>query len=236
MEHRTMKKYVVLLCLSSAIFMSCGNDVNSAKNDSLKNDSVAEIDPEEPHEVRLGDDGSYAFKPDSCIQSLVLGNSENWKRYYKENGGVFLPLGDLEHFAVVYFNYNSQNKQEMEVCLYENEKGDMFPYSLIVQRRGDNHAPEFCMKAIPSTEFNFVSGHGVYIGMPLDHVMSIYKNQTFMQWEKGDTVYLQYKPKPKDANYFKRYKPDAYMVTYKFKDETLRRMEYTVDPKQFEKQ
>jgi hypothetical protein len=230
-----MKKYVLLLSLSSAIFMSCGNDANSGKNDSRKKDSIAEIDPEEPHEVRNGDN-DYAFMPDTCIKSLVLGNAESWKKYYKENGGVFLPLGDMEHYAVAYFNYDSHNKQEMEVCLYENKKGDMFPYSLIVQRRGDDHAPKFRMKPIPSTDYNFVSGHGVYIGMPLEHVMSIYRNQTFMQWEKGDTVYLQFKPKPKDANYFKRYKPDAYMVMFKFKDETLRRMEYSVDPKEFEKQ
>jgi hypothetical protein len=227
-----MKKYIPLICLSAAFFMRCGNGENSGKNDSLKKDAVAEIDPGKPHEVRKGD-ADYAFKPDTAIQSLVLGNAESWTNYFKENGAMPVTIAD-NRIANVYFNSHKSKNQEMEVRVVKNASGELVPYEIIVQHKGDEHAPELSYKAIPSSDFNFVSGHGVYIGMPFDHVMSIYSNQAFMQWEKGDTVYLEYKPKSKDTNYFKRYKPEAYSVLYKFKDETLRRMEYSVDPKQFE--
>jgi hypothetical protein len=215
--------------------MGCGSGANSAKNDSLKKkDSLeANADPEKPHEVKKGSGGDYAFKPDTAIQSIILGNPECWRKYMRENGGTSALL-EKGRLAFAYYNSSAGKKQEMEVCVTKNEKGDYIPYAIIVQYKNEEHAPKLSVSATPSSDFNFVSGHGVYVGMSQDYVMSIYSNQSFMEWEKGDTVYLQYKPKPKDGNYYKRYKPDSYSVTYKFKDEILRRMEYSVDPAQFE--
>lgn len=228
-----MKKYMLPVCVFAAFFMSCGNGENSSKNDSLKKDSIVEIDPETPHEVRKGN-ANYAFKPDTAIQSLVLGNAESWVNYFRENGATSAASIGENLVANVYYNSSVSKNQEMEVRVVKTAKGEMVPYAFIVQRRGEEHAPALSANAIPSSDFNFVSGHGVYIGMPQDHVMSIYSNQSFMEWEKGDTVYMEYKPKPKDANYYKRYKPEGYRVMYKFIDGSLRRMEYSVDPKQFE--
>ena len=229
-----MKEYILLPGLVAIFLMSCGNGSNPLGTESVAKDSViAEVDPEIPHEVKKGNNSSYAFMPDTAIQSLVLGNAESWKKYVRQNGANHVSLGDNRETSV-YFNSSKGKKQEMEVRTAKNANGDYIPYAFIVQPRGEAHAPELAYTAIPSSDFYFVSGPGIYIGMPYSHVLSIYSNQSFMEWEKGDTVYLQYKPKPKDVNYFKRYKAESYSVTYKFFDDILRRMEYSVDPKQFE--
>jgi hypothetical protein len=229
-----MKKLILLPGLVAIFLMSCGNGANPLGTDSVKADAVkAEIDPEIPHEVKKGNNSGYAFMPDTAMQSLVLGNAESWKKYIRENGANHFSLGGNRE-ASVYFNSSTGKKQEMEVRTTQNANGDYIPYAFIVQQQGEERSPELSGRSIPSTDFNFVSGHGIYIGMPYSHVLSIYSNQSFMEWEKGDTLYLQYKPKPKDVNYFKRYKADSYSVTYKFFDDMLRRMEYYVDPKQFE--
>lgn len=232
-----MKKYILFSCFSATVLMSCGNGTNPPGKDSLpKKDSiVAETDPEKPHEVRKGKK-DYAFMPDTAVQSIILGNPSCLPGYYRANGSNAVSLGQGHH-ALTYSNNRTENsKEEMELRITEDAQGNDIVYAIIVQRKEEEHAPKLSTRPIPSTDINFVSGHGIYIGMPLDHVMSVYSNQSFMEWEKGDTVYLEYKPKPKDKNYFKRYKPESYTVMYKFKDETLRRMEYSVDPKQFEKQ
>lgn len=231
-----MKKYI-LFCFSATVLMSCGNGANPLEKDllSTENSVVAEIDPEKPHEVRKGNK-DYAFMPDTAVQSIILGNPACLLGYYRANGSNAVSL-DGGHHAITYSNNRTkESKEEMELRITEDERGNDVVYAIIVQRKDEEHAPKLSARPIPSTDINFVSSHGIYIGMPLAHVMSVYSNQSFMQWEKGDTVYLEYKPKPKDKNYFKRYTPASYSVTYKFKDETLRRMEYSVDPKQFEKQ
>ncbi len=229
-----MKKYILLPGLVAFFLMSCGNGSNPIGKDAVPKDSIiAEVNPEIPHEVKKGNNSGYAFMPDTGIQSLILGNAESWKKYVRQNGANHVLLGGKCE-ASVYFNSSKGKKQEMEVRTTQNANGDYVPYAFIVQAMGEEHAPELTCTAIPSADFNFVSTHGIYIGMPYSHVLSIYSNQSFMEWELGDTLYLQYKPKPKDVNYFKRYKADSYSVTYKFFDDNLRRMEYFVDPKQFE--
>ncbi|MDQ3108338.1 MAG: hypothetical protein M3R17_00445 [Bacteroidota bacterium] len=227
-------KYILLIGFSALILTSCGpgpGKIVVVDSAALK-DSIARLHPETPHEVMKGKDASYAFMPDTAIQSIILGNPDCLKEYYRQNGSNKSAIG--KRYAVAYYTSSVDKKQEMEIRVTDNTQREEVPYAIIVQRKGEEHSPELSVRSIPSSDFNFVSGHGVYIGMPLHYVMSVYSNQSFMEWEKGDTVYLQYKPKPKDTNYFKRYKPESYTVTYKFVDESLRRMEYYVDPEQFE--
>jgi hypothetical protein len=230
-----MKKYIFPVCLLTMALMSCGNGKNSDKKDSAKDSAAAVVDPAKPHEVKKGDGGNYAFKPDTAINSIILGNPDCFKPFNRENGSNLVSLGGKRN-AAVYYNSAVEHTQAMELRMTKNSKGEDVVYAIIVQQNGVEHAPELSGRPIPSSEFNFISGHGIYIGMTEDYVMSVYSNQAFMEWEQGDTVYLEYKPQPKDGNYFKRYKPTVYSATYKFKNGTLRRMEYSVDPAEFEKQ
>jgi hypothetical protein len=229
-------KYI-LFSLSVAILAGCGPGAEKTvktKDSAAIADSIAKLDPEKPHEVMKGKGGGYAFMPDTAVQSIVLGNVECIKKYYRENGAQRAFIGDGRR-AVTYYNSSAGKKQEMEIRVAENAKGEEVPYEIIVQWKGEEYAPKLSAVSIPSSDFNFISAHGVYVGMSYQYVLATYKNQSFMEWEKGDTVYLQYKPKPKDKNFYKHYKPESYSVTYKFVDESLRRMEYYVDPKEFEK-
>ncbi|CAN5749881.1 hypothetical protein BH11BAC7_BH11BAC7_35630 [soil metagenome] len=235
MEQPVMKKHILFYFLYATLFMSCGNGAKNNENDSAqKAADLTESDPSIPHEVSKGNK-TYAFMPDTAVKSVILGNPKCLKGFYRANGSNAVSLGGGHH-ALTYYNRTKSNSEEMELLITEDTNGDDVVYAFIVQREGEEKAPALAAAPIPATDMNFITGHGIYIGMPFDHVMSVYSNQSFMQWEKGDTVYLQYKPKPKDKNYYKRYKPESYSVVYKFKDGTLRRMEYTVDPKQFEKQ
>jgi hypothetical protein len=238
MQHHFMK-HILLVCLSAALFAGCGpgtGKIPTAKDSAAMRDSIARLDPEKPHEVMKGKGGDYAFMPDTAIQSIILGNPDCIKAYYRENGSYQGVLSDGRR-AVAYYNSSKEKKQEMEIRLVDNAKGEEVPYAIIVQWKDDKeeYAPELSVRSIPSSDFNFISSHGIHTGMSYQYVLATYKNQSFMEWEKGDTIYLQYKPKPKDRNYYKRYTPESYAVTYKFVDEVLCRMEYTVDPEEFEK-
>ncbi len=226
-----MRNTLLFIFFCCGLLSACKSDSN--KNSSQSDSSDVKIDPFTPHEVGKGDGGDYAFKPDTSVQKIILGNPDCLKTYFLENGFHDVSLGGNRK-AMDYYNSSVGIKHLMELRTTKNKKGETVVYEIIVQRSDDPPAPQLATKAIPSSDFNFVSGHGISIGMTIDYVMSIYSNQKFMEVEKGDTVYLTYTPKPKDYNFFKRYHPAAYSVVYKFKNETLRRMEYSVDPKEFE--
>lgn len=230
-----MKSTLLPAVIIVFVFAGCSGPGKS-KNDSAGKDSVKiKIDPEKPHPVKKGHGAGYAFKPDTSIQKIILGNPDCFAAYKRENGSSVITLDD-KHKAVVYYNSAVGHAQLMELRTTKNRAGKEIVYAIIVQKAdGGEHAPALSGSAIPSSDFNFVSGHGISLGLSEYYVMSVYSNQSFMEWEKGDTVYLEYKPKPKDFNYYRRYKPGSYRVMYKFRDDVLVRMEYSVDPEEFEK-
>jgi hypothetical protein len=234
-------KHILFIFLSAAIFTACGPGQGkqlTAKDSAAIKDSLARLDPEKPHEVMKGKDADYAFMPDTAVQSIILGNPDCIEKYFRQNGAQKVFVEDGRR-AVVYYNGSTGKKQEMEIRVTDNGNGVEIPYSIIVQwkdKKDEEYAPKLAARSIPCSDFNFISSHGIYVGMSYQYVLATFKNQSFMEWEKGDTVYLQYKPKPKDKNYYKRYSPESYSITYKFVDESLQRMEYSVDPKEFEKE
>ncbi|CAN5361432.1 hypothetical protein BH09BAC5_BH09BAC5_12600 [soil metagenome] len=226
-----MKKIHFIIILLSLSIIGCETESgNVNKADSLTKPVVIKT----PHEVKKGNGAAYAFKPDTNIQSLILGNPDCFKKYKLNNGANLIEF-KKNRFAATYINNSVSINHEMEVLLTKNKNGNYVVYGMIVQQTGDPKSPQLASKAIPSSDFNFISGHGVYVGMSLDYVMSVYSNQSFLQWEKGDTLYLEYKPKPKDVNFYRRFSAESYSILFKFKDERLCRMEYMVEPDQFSK-
>lgn len=131
--------------------------------------------------------------------------------------------------------YNIEKSEELETYVTGNDSKGYFPYKFILQKAGQKRGNPFPEKHEYVNKANFITGHGIYIGMSPDYVMNIYKSQSLMQWQNGDTLYLQYQPKEKDAKYYTRYKRESYTAMYKFVNGFLRRIEYSVAPEEFEK-
>lgn len=216
--------FIGFMCFA---LVSCGSGNSSTeKKDSL----VSEVSDSIPHEVKKGNGSTYAYMPDTCIQSLILGNAESFRLYNLKNGSNMNPFGNNRN-AISYYNHSHSEK--MQILITKNSSGKNVVYVMIAQKN-DSLAPKLAKGTYEANEYNFVSGHGVYLGMSEDYVMSVYSNQFLMKWQKGDTLYLQYKPKPKDFGHYKRFKPETYSATYKFVGGALRRYELQVNASEFE--
>lgn len=187
---------------------------------ALKNDTV-------PHEVRKGKKSTYAYLPDTSFGTLVIGNADSFQVFWRHNGANIVKTGENRYVASFY---NSERSEWVAVYLLKNKKHRETPYGIVVQKANQIGAPRVPGDPLVASKANFVSGHQVYIGMPLAYVMSIYTDQALMQWQSGDTLYLQYKPEAKDAPMFHRYSWQQYSATYKFVNGRLRRIEYFADP------
>jgi hypothetical protein len=234
-------KYMLLAVVPVVFFMNCSSGPGNEKKDSSGKDSAAvNIDPAKPHPVRNGK-ADYAFRPDTNINSLILGSADSFRVFKKKNGFTGIGLGGNRYGAVYVNNRYKDNHPEpneyFEVRITQDKNDREIPYSFILQSIDMNaHAPKLCTeRSLQGEDFNYVSGFSIYPGMSYQDVIAVYHNQELMEWEKGDTVYLQYKPKPKDYNFYRRFRPEKYSVTFKFFDDVLRRIEYYVDPAEFEK-
>ncbi len=191
---------------------------------------AAKLHDSVPREVRVGKEGAWAFKPDSCFNDLLLGDPESFRVFWRTNGAKFSNMDNKRQVA----HYLNQGKTELlEVCVTKNEKGKEVAYAISLRKVIGQSYPG---DALEVGKRNFITGHGIHIGMLASYVQRIYTEQTMTQWQKGDTLYLRFTPKAKDAEHFTRFSPGSYTATYKFVDEYLRRIEYTVDPAEFEKQ
>lgn len=226
-----MKFLFSLLIFSVLIFQGCGGTTENNSDDPTL--SVTKIqDSSVPHSVVNGKKASYAFPPDSCINNLVIGNPDSFKLFRRENGAF---PNKISENRVSMSYYNISHREEMQVLVTGNERKGYFPYELIVQRVDTLSPHLFPGKHERVNKGHFISGHGIYIGMSIDFLLGIYKSQELMQWQKGDTLYLQFKSEKKDAKYFTKYSYESYSATYKFVNESLVRMEYEVLPESFEK-
>lgn len=221
---------VVLIALSSCDTIAPEQVAGQTDTAAIKNvlpDSV-------PREVMKGKGGDWSYRPDSCFNELVLGSAPSFSEFWKKNGAN---MQTLEGKRKVTTYFNSQKTEWMAVYTTQNSKGKDLAYGVVVQKAGAPGSPAmpFPGKAEFLSKANVITGHGIYIGMSPDYVLSIYTDQKLTQWEKGDTLYFTYEPKEKDAKYFPYYDWKNYKATYKFVNDRLRRMEYFADPAELEK-
>ncbi len=182
-------------------------------------------------QIRIGKKATYPFMPDSCFNQLVLGNPDSFRVFRLENGADMIKIGN-DRQAMAW--YNSRKTEELQVAVTGNEKKGFYPYRFVLQRVYRNGATLFPEKHEFVDKANFISGHGIYLGMSVDYVENVYQSQTVTQWQKGDTLYLQYNPEKKDEQYFTHYNYQSYSAIYKFVNDDLCRVEYTVQPENFE--
>jgi hypothetical protein len=96
-------RIVFIIVPALLLFSSCGSGSGKEKNDSAGKDSAtAAIDPEKPHAVRNGN-AVYAFRPDTNVNSLVLGNADSFRIFKKKNGFTAIGLGG-DRYGTVYVN------------------------------------------------------------------------------------------------------------------------------------
>ncbi|HET6990418.1 MAG TPA: hypothetical protein VFJ43_03800 [Bacteroidia bacterium] len=229
-----MKKIFILIPVLFFFFggMGCGTGSAESNADSASGKTKSRGVDTTPHEVRKGRAATYAYLPDTSIKSLILGNPESFALFYRNNGAMMNDLGN-DHSAISYFN--TSKKEEIQLLIMKNAKNKDVIYSMTLQKYGDAGSPLLAKKPLTTSENNFVTGNGIYIGMTQEYVMSVYADQALMQSQHNDTIVLKYKPLEKDKQYFKRYSWKSYSVTYKFVDNALCRLEYNVDPEEFEK-
>lgn len=181
-----------------------------------------------PQMVRLGKEADWAFKPDTMMNDLLLGDKNCMKQYMFDNGSNGSVNGKRQ--ALPYINAKQNEKLTVFTTNVNNRH---IPYAFRLQRVQDLSKKD--MDALNyTTELNFVSSHGIYIGMPLDYVQSIYKSQPMMKWIKGDTTYLSYTPGEKDKSHYQRYPYTDYSALYKFVNDQCRMIEMNVRPEVFE--
>ncbi len=230
-----MKKSIVGLLLFFSFLQGCGSGNGVSNDDSISENSNHSKKKEStsiPHEVQKGKVATYPYMPDTSIRKLILGNSESFRLFYRDNGAN---INKIEHDRMAISYFNAIKTEEIQLLLTEDEKQKDVIYSMIVQKYGDAGSPVLAKKPLMTAENNYVTGNGIYVSMSLDYVMSVYVDQALMEWQKDDTLYLQYKPMIKDRSFFNRYSWESYKATYKFVNEKLVRMEMEVDPKEFEK-
>lgn len=226
---------IYLAILPAALFLSC----ELLEDKPVVVDSTATIAPKKeldesvPHPVMYGDSAKWGFMPDSSIDDVVLANAESFGKFWKEHGANMKKL-DGKRQVACYFN--SQSTEWLAVYLTQNAKGKELPYALVLQKAGAPGSPPMPNPKNPEyvSHANLITAHGIYIGMSPEYVMRIYSHQEMMEWTSGDTTYLEYRPKEKDAKHYHRSDWKNNRALYKFVEGKLRRAEYSTDPAELE--
>ena len=233
-----MKKYfpafllfMVCACSCDSLFGPSEKKIADTTADSASGKSASTPPDTLPHEVFKGKKGNYAYLPDTSFNDVVLGDPVSFRAFARSNGETMTKIEGKRFFA----SYLTATKSEwLTIYLTKKKNGQEVPYGYILQKAGQPGAPKVPGKPDLMFKNNVVTGHNIYIGMTQDYVMQVYLDQVFTQWQSGDTVYLRYQPKAKDANYYKRYGWEGVTVTYKFVNDRLRRIEYFVKPEDLE--
>lgn len=181
-----------------------------------------------PQTVMIGKGGDYAYKPDTAMNEIVLGDAVGMKKFAYDNGAE----GETSGARKVLYYFNALETEFLNVYVTTVD-GKMYPYGFRLQKNSDTIG-NYKKPHGYVIQRNFLSSHGVYIGMPPDFVQSVYKSQPMLRWVKGDTTYLKYSPAEKDKKYFTRYQYTDYSATYKFVDDKCRVIEMMVKPEVFE--
>jgi hypothetical protein len=198
-----MKMYVVIsltVCL-----ISCGE----ATTAELKNEDSVQVADTAPHEVLLGKKADWAYKPDTMVNDLLLGDAAALKKFKRDNGNEGSTINGIRSMSYI----NSMETEELTVFTLEQISKPVV-VGLRVKRniRDSLSGPPMNY----GMARNFVTSSGIYLGMPVNFIQSIYKGQPMTEWINGDTTYLSYAPLEKDKAHFKRYAYSDYTAQYKF--------------------
>lgn len=162
------------------------------------------------------------------MNEIILGDAAGMKKFTYDNGAE----GESSGKKKVLYYFNALETEYLAIYTTSVD-GKMYPYGYRLQKNSDTIG-NYKRPHGYVTARNFMTGHGIYIGMPPDYVQSIYTSQPMTRWVKGDTTYLTYSPSEKDKSHFKRYAYSDYSATYKFVDDKCRVIEMMVKPEAFE--
>jgi hypothetical protein len=207
------------------LFTSCGDQTPI---EETKKDSVAEnkLPDSVPQPYRYGKKADWAYKPDSAIVDLVIGRWKGLKDFTYENAAEGIDGPDGTRTMM----YTNSQETELVTLFTVDIKGHRTLSGFRLVKLDDKKSIKLDKVNI-SVKPNFITNHGIYIGMPYSYVTAMYKSQYLMTWTKGDTTYLTYVPAEKDDRYFVMYPRSAYKCTYKFVNDKCRWIETIVDPK-----
>jgi hypothetical protein len=207
------------------LFTSCGDQTPI---EETKKDSVAEnkLPDSVPQPYRYGKKADWAYKPDSAIVDLVIGRWKGLKDFTYENAAEGIDGPDGTRTMM----YTNSQETELVTLFTVDIKGHRTLSGFRLVKLDDKKSIKLDKVNI-SVKPNFITNHGIYIGMPYSYVTAMYKSQDLMTWTKGDTTYLTYVPAEKDDRYFVMYPRSAYKCTYKFVNDKCRWIETIVDPK-----
>lgn len=220
----SMKTTLFITISLSALFASCGSESSNTSTDS-----TASVPDSVPQKVRAGKDATWAYKPDTMVNTILLGDVASLKEYMYSNGAKGEMAGNRS--AMYYFN---GAESEFLTVFAVNVGSKSIPYGLRIEKNSDT-LRNYKLEHNYSTATNFITSSGIYIGMSVDFVRNVYKSQEMLMWTKGDTTYLEYTPVAKDQGHYKRYLHTQYRAKYKFVDDRCRVIEMMVDPEAFAK-
>jgi len=213
-----MKAYVLISLLGIG-WMSCEEPINGESN---KADSTASPDTV-PREVILGKKADWAYKPDTMVNDILLGDAESLRQFKRNNGNEGTAEGNVKQMSYI----NQLETEELTVFEWAG-KNKTIPFLLRVKkniRDSLSGPPENY-----GMDRNFITSSGIYLGMPVNYIQTIYKGQPMMQWSKGDTTYLSYAPLEKDKQHFRRYTYKDYQARYKFVNDACCVYEMMISP------
>ena len=220
-----MKRILFSVSVAALLLASCDGHPEAAHD--VKD--TAAIPDSVPQVVRLGKEADWAYKPDTMIDDLLLGDALSWKAFKVNNGDEGVTADHLT--SAVYVN--TRETEQLWVYLVNTKKGAV-PYGFRVKRNiRDKNSPAASNYGMAP---NFITSAGIYIGMSQEYVQTIYKSQPMMRWVKSDTTYLGYSPSEKDKEHYKRFSIDDYQASYKFVNDQCVVMEVMIDPDAFEKE
>jgi hypothetical protein len=220
-------KYFLLFSSLAFALAACGGSTE-AGTDSTQD--TAKIPDSVPQMVRVGKEANWAYKPDTMINELLLGDAVSLLNYKHVNGNE----GEDRNARLSEMVYVNTLETEQLTIFQTMEKTQTVAYGFRVKKNvRDKNSPPASNYSLAR---NFITSAGIYIGMSPDYVQGLYKSQPMMRWVKSDTTYLSYGPSEKDKEHYKRYHFEDYHATYKFVDERLVLMDVFIDVDAFAEQ
>ncbi|MGL4599372.1 MAG: hypothetical protein ACRCYO_17750 [Bacteroidia bacterium] len=218
-----------LIGASLALFAACSSDTHSSGENLINTSDSMPQDSLPASIIAGGKKASYPFPPDSCFNKFVLGNLDSLQtladkfgraEFEKQAGGI----------SLLRFR-NNHDEQMLTVYMHHGTKEGPWgnPYSLVLEPF--DSLTKYETEPKRTRDLNFVSAYGIFIGMPKDRLLAIYKGQEFGQKMQDSTLTLTYLAEAQDSIYYKRYAWNTYRAEFQFKDDLLKRVEFTFTPK-----
>ncbi|MBI3511459.1 MAG: hypothetical protein HY064_12410 [Bacteroidetes bacterium] len=212
---------VVFVCILSSCgtegFFTPANDDSAFDSASKKKDPLAK-------EIMNGTGAVYPFIPDTLFDSLVIGSRTSFGKYLLRHGASLHKVNDS---TAVTLCFSSDKSEWMQVWVIDKKTFEI-PFSIVLQKTDDLPVPIFGERPEFIGKKKFVTGHGIYLGMPKSYLLNVYTDQKMKQEMKSDTLVLTYHPQKKDEQYYKDYDYSKVEVKFKFVNDNLRRMEYCI--------